>query len=77
MEAILITSTEPGLNRQGGRWGHAVHYLQVKDEKHITDRGRTEEIWEWMRAEKKAKKKAADADKKAKAKKKAAKAKKK
>jgi hypothetical protein len=31
LEAILIHVAEPPLNRQGGRWGKADQYLQVRD----------------------------------------------
>jgi hypothetical protein len=31
LEAVLISATEPALNRQGGRWGQAVQYLQFED----------------------------------------------
>jgi excinuclease UvrABC nuclease subunit len=63
MEAILIASTEPALNRQGGRWGKAVQYLQDED---TELEPRTEEmirqLYERMEeqkeAEEKAKKKA-------------------
>lgn len=55
MEAILITSTEPPLNRQGGRWGHAKQYLQVKDGVlYPTTRHMTEDLWDWMEEQKKA-----------------------
>lgn len=31
LEAILIHVAEPPLNRQGGKWGSAVQYLQQRD----------------------------------------------
>ena len=38
VEAILISSTEPPLNRQGGRFGQSVkRYLQYQD---VEERGR-------------------------------------
>lgn len=38
LEAILIHVAEPPLNRQGGRWGEATQYLQVRDER-LDERG--------------------------------------
>ena len=32
LEAILIDVGEPKLNRQGGKWGKAVHYKQYRDD---------------------------------------------
>ncbi len=34
-EAILIHTIEPPLNRQGGKWGQATHFLQHRDNKNL------------------------------------------
>lgn len=35
IEAILIHTAEPPLNRQGGKWGKAKQYLQYRDEDNL------------------------------------------
>ena len=47
MEAILIATAEPQLNRQGGRFGRkAIQYIQVRDMRlGLTDEQMLHEIW--------------------------------
>lgn len=48
MEAVLIATAEPTLNRQGGRFGgSARRYLQVRDERlGLTDQQMIRQVWE-------------------------------
>lgn len=48
IEAVLIASAEPNLNRQGGRFGKgSTRYLQVRDERlGPTEADMVREIWE-------------------------------
>lgn len=53
MEAILIATAEPQLNRQGGRFGKGVtRYLQYRDKKlGLTDQQLIREIWKKIGSE--------------------------